>query len=116
MSLPPGVFWCWRQFAGESICVSEELPVAKRGWWCGVDDWDEMRPPAFRHIHGVVPKPGWALKLDGGDWPPHCPLCEKPLGWSNSVGLWHCCGSVHRRSDVLYHARILDRKRLEGKP
>ena len=115
MSLPPGVFWCWRQFAGESICVSEELPVAKRGWWCGVDDWDEMRPPAFRHIHGVVPEPGWALKLDALNPVLGC-LAHPDADWTMPVGALigtaYCavCGV-----GLMRHARILDRKRLEGK-
>ena len=105
MSLPAGVFWCWTDNLTTDIWLSTAHPMSRKATGISL-----VGKGLFLRIFGVVPKPGEALKLD------------------DRYREWTCCecGEVHdaaceksscgkRRTDEPLHARILDRKPLEGK-
>jgi len=110
MSLPAGVFWCWQMrgltHAGRVYYTRYDVR------WGKTDNvvHERCRDDFFLHIHGVVPEPGWALKLKSG-LVSHCPHCDSVVARQ----LCDECGYASGRQDMVYHAEILDRKPLEGK-
>ena len=114
MSLPTGVFWA---VGIEIEDVHGVFIFDDDSWsWPPVGfDYDQMEVDRFRHIHGVVPKPGEALKLDASRWSRHCQTCRSEL---NGSGVCRKCNVTRYAPGVLVsesccHALVLDRKRLE---
>ena len=114
MTLPAGVFCCWLDNLTTDIWLSTAHPMSRKATGISL-----VGKGLFLRIFGVVPKPGWALKLDTKAWMYHCPSCGAEVCHERESGAVWCPNECQARNlkwdEPIHHARILDRKRLEGK-